>query len=168
MTAASDDWTAWLDQRGAAMVLFARQLMFDRQEAEDAVQEAFVRFWRSRHHVADPVAYLYTCIRRCALESQRKARRRARREEKAARPEGQPNDVLFFCPLEQDERRQAVEAALQRLPETQREVLVLRIWGELSFPQMAETLSISANTAASRYRYALSKLRESLAQEPIA
>jgi RNA polymerase sigma-70 factor, ECF subfamily len=67
-----------------------------------------------------------------------------------------------------EERRQAVEAALQRLPEAQREVLVLRIWGELSFPQVAETLSISANTAASRYRYALSKLRESLAQEPIA
>ena len=46
----------------------------------------------------------------------------------------------MFClsVLEQDERRQAVEAALQRLPEAQREVLVLRIWGELSFPQMAE------------------------------
>jgi RNA polymerase sigma-70 factor (ECF subfamily) len=167
MTAASDDWSAWLEARGAAMVLFARQLMLDREEAEDVVQEAFVRFWRSRHNVSDPIAYLYTCIRRCALEAQRKARRRVRREERAARPEGQPNDVPFFCPLEQDERRQAVESALQRLPEAQREILVLRIWGELSFPQMAETLNISPNTAASRYRYALSKLRESLAQEPI-
>jgi RNA polymerase sigma-70 factor (ECF subfamily) len=149
------------------MVLFARQMTPDRAEAEDVVQEAFVRFWRSRHTVADPVAYLYTCIKRCALETQRTARRRARREENASRPEGQPHDGLFFCPLEQQERRQAIDAALKRLPEAQREVLVLRIWGELSFPQMAETLNISANTAASRYRYALAKLRECLAQEPI-
>ena len=67
----------------------------------------------------------------------------------------------------QDERRAAVEAALRRLPEAQREVLVLKVWGELSFPQIAATLDIPTNTAASRYRYALARLREELAEEPI-
>jgi len=45
--------------------------------------------------------------------------------------------------------------------------LVLKIWGELTFPQIATALEISHNTAASRYRYAIAKLRETLAEEPI-
>jgi RNA polymerase sigma-70 factor (ECF subfamily) len=69
--------------------------------------------------------------------------------------------------LEQDERRAALAAVLLTLPENQREVLVLKIWGGLSFPQIAEALRISANTATSRYRYALAKLREQLAEESI-
>jgi RNA polymerase sigma-70 factor (ECF subfamily) len=43
----------------------------------------------------------------------------------------------------------------------------MKIWGGLSFPQIAEALRISPNTAASRYRYALVKVREQLAEESI-
>lgn len=167
MTDALDGWTAWLGKHGAALVLLARQWVADRADAEDIVQEAFVRFWRSRHKAVDPTAYLYTCVKRSALEWLRSRRRRVQREEAAARPEIAAGERWFACPLEQDERRAAIEASLQQLPEAQREVLVLKIWGELSFPQIAEALGISANTAASRYRYALAKLREQLAEEPI-
>ena len=48
-----------------------------------------------------------------------------------------------------------------------REVLVLKIWGGLTYQQVADALRISANTAASRYRYALDKLREQLVEESI-
>ena len=61
--------------------------------------------------------------------------------------------------------RQWVEAALCRLPENQAEVLVMRIWGGLIFRQVAAALNTSENTAASRYRYSLTKLREQLAEE---
>jgi RNA polymerase sigma-70 factor (ECF subfamily) len=164
MAAAADEWAAWLDRHGAALVLFARQWVAGRADAEDVVQEAFVRFWRSRHRATDPAAYLYACVRHCALDWQRGRARQARREAVAARPEAEP---LFAGPLEQDERRAAIAAALGRLPESQREVLVMRVWGGLSFPQIAEALGVSANTAASRYRYALAKLREQLAEESI-
>ena len=74
---------------------------------------------------------------------------------------------MFSGPIEQDERRAAIEEALSYLPETQREVLVMRIWGGLAFPQIAAVLQISDNTAKSRYRYAIAKLSEQLAEEPI-
>jgi RNA polymerase sigma-70 factor, ECF subfamily len=164
MPGGSDQWTDWLDQHGAALVLLARQWVSSRADAEDVVQEAFIRFWRSRHRVAEPVAYLYSAVKHCALDWQRGQKRQSRREEVAARSEGEP---LFDAPLEQDERRATFDAALRNLPESQREVLVMKIWGGLSFPQIAEALRISANTAASRYRYALAKLREQLAEEPI-
>ena len=160
-----DEWAVWLDRHGAALVLFARQRVASRADAEDVVQDAFVRFWRTRQRATDPAAYLYACVKHCALDWQRGRERRSRRERKAARPEAEP---LFSGPPEQEERRAAIEAVLRNLPDAQREVLVMKIWGGLSFPQIAEALRISANTAASRYRYALAKLREPLAEESIS
>jgi len=51
---------------------------------------------------------------------------------------------------------------LASIPDDQRHVIVLHVWGELTFAQIAEILDISSNTAASRYRYALAKLREAM------
>jgi RNA polymerase sigma-70 factor (ECF subfamily) len=163
MANANDDWQAWLDRHGAALVLLARQFVGSRADAEDVVQEAFVRFWRSRLGVEEPAAYLFACVKRCALDSQRSRRRRSAREEKAARPEA---ESLFVGVPEQDERRAAIETALRELPQEQAEVVVLKIWGGLTFPQIAAALELPVNTAASRYRYALVKLREALAEEP--
>ena len=74
---------------------------------------------------------------------------------------------MFVTSAEHNERQAAIEDALRDLPTEQAEVLALKIWGELTFPQIAEALDIPPNTAASRYRYAISKLRETLAEEPI-
>jgi RNA polymerase sigma-70 factor (ECF subfamily) len=164
MTGARDEWAVWLERHGAALVLFARQWVGGHADAEDVVQEAFVRFWRSREKARDATAYLYACVRNCALHWQRSRIRLSRREEAAARPEA---EAMFTGPLEQDERRAVIAAALNNLPEGQREVLVMKIWGGLSFPQIALALQMPANTAASRYRYALEKLREELAEESI-
>ncbi len=160
----SDQWRVWFDRHGPALLLLARQWVPGRADAEDVVQEAFVRFWRSRRRVAEPAAYLYACVRHCALDWLRGRRRRSTREQATARPEA---ETLFAGPLVQDERRATIEAALRHLPENQREVLVMKVWGGLSFPQIAEALDVPANTAASRYRYALARLREQLAEEPI-
>jgi RNA polymerase sigma-70 factor (ECF subfamily) len=158
-----DDWQRWLDRHGGPLVLLARQLVATKADAEDVVQEAFVRFWRSRSSVADPAAFLYACVKHCALDWQRGRRRQLQREERVARPEA---ESLFAGSLEEDERRATIEAALRKLPGEQAEVLVMKIWGGLSFPQIAVALEIPPNTAASRYRYALAKLREQLAEEP--
>lgn len=164
MAGGTEEWTVWLDQHGAALVLFARQRVPHSADAEDVVQEGFVRFWRSRERATDPLAYLYGCVKHCILDWQRQRNRQSRRERAAARPE---TERFFISPLEQAELCASVTAALRNLPENQREVLVMKIWGGLSFPQIAEALRISANTAASRYRYALVKLREQLAEESI-
>ena len=159
-----DSWTVWLNRHGPALVLLARQWTPSRTDAEDVVQEAFVRFWRSRERIEDPAAYLFACVKHCALDSLRGRQRQVRREQATARPEAEP---LFMSGIEQDERRTAIEAALRELPENQAEVLVMKIWGELTFPQIAKALDLPANTVASRYRYALARLREQMAEEPI-
>lgn len=164
MTDDSDQWRTWFDRQGAALILLARQWVPGQADAEDVVQEAFIRFWKSRERVSEPVAYLFAGVKHCALDWLRSRQRQSRREELTARPEA---EAWFGGGAIQHEVRAEMEVALRSLPEDQREVLVMKIWGGLSFPQVAEALSISPNTAASRYRYALAKLREQLAEESI-
>ena len=58
--------------------------------------------------------------------------------------------------------RQALDEAISKLPAEQRLVVQFKLWDELTFDEIAGVLSISPNTAASRYRYGLDKLREQL------
>jgi RNA polymerase sigma-70 factor (ECF subfamily) len=62
----------------------------------------------------------------------------------------------------EDESQRALVAALDLLPNEQREVLVMKIWNDLTFAEIAIALEISQNTAASRYRYALANLKKNL------
>ena len=66
----------------------------------------------------------------------------------------------FDRSLEKDERKKALLHAIERLPPEQKEVITLKIWSELTFDEIARTLDLSLNTVASRYRYALDKLKE--------
>ena len=156
-----DAWRVWLDRHGPALLLYARQWCRTGADSEDAVQDAFVRFWKSRGRtgagVRDETAYLFACVRTAALDLARGGERRKRHEAGAS---------IFECsPPEREDWREAVEVALEKLPAEQREVLVLKIWGGLTFVQIAEMLAIPRSTAASRHRYALERLEAMLAKE---
>lgn len=159
-------WKQWIEAHGPRLLLCARQWTRSLADAEDVLQEAFVRYWRHQRHLpGDPQALLVTSIRRAALDLARREDRRTAREERADGGLEEREGVFQKLPGEGDERRQEIETALRRLPVEQREVLVLKIWQELTFEQIGEALDISANTAASRYRYALIALRKQL--EPL-
>ena len=157
----TDHWQQWLDRHGPALLLFARQWSATRADAEDAVQDGFVRFWRTRETARDLLPYLYTCVRSAAMDLGRGQRRRVRREQDADRRESS----AFEFPAEQREREAAIEAALSQLPGDQREVVVMKIWGGLTFAEIGEALGVSLSTAASRYRYALTRLEQELSAE---
>ncbi|HWA84592.1 MAG TPA: sigma-70 family RNA polymerase sigma factor [Opitutus sp.] len=159
---AEQSWKEWFELHGPKLLLCARQWTRSRADAEDVVQDAFVRFWRRQRQLpGEPLALLLTSIRRAALDRARRESRRGAREEDALA--GDADDLgLFGTAAEVDDRRRAIESALLRLPSEQREVLVLRIWGELTFAAIAHQLDVPLNTAASRYRYALAALRHEL------
>lgn len=160
------DWRDWFEAYGPKLLLCARQWTRSLADAEDVVQEAFVRYWRHQRNLpGDPQALLITSVRRAALDLARREGRRAVREEKSEGGLEEREAYFEKIPGEGDERRVEIEAALHRLSPEQREVLLLKIWQELTFEQIGETLGISPNTAASRYRYALAALREQL--EPL-
>ena len=143
------------------MLLCARQWTRSQADAEDVVQEAFVRFWRHQRALGgEPLGLLLTSVRRAAFDLARRDSRRVAREDLATLA---AEEASHFEPTANgDDRALAMEAAIGRLPPAQREILVLKIWGELTFEQIAAQLDLSPNTAASRYRYALAALRKEL------
>jgi RNA polymerase sigma-70 factor (ECF subfamily) len=143
--------------------LVARQYVRSPADADDIVQEGLLRFWKyARECAADTKAYLAACVKNAALDFLRT--RQNRKEELAglASGAGQQPLPLFECSLELEESRAVLEEALKQLPVEQRVVVVLKIWGELTFPQIGELMGVSHDTAASRYRYALTALRQRL------
>lgn len=154
-------WTDWLRTHGPKLLLVARQWTRSAADAEDVLQDAFVRFWRHQQELpGSRLALLVTSIRRAATDL---ARQRARREVRELVSEEMLGREPLFEPLaEGDERRQEIEAALRRLPDEQREVLVLKIWNDLTFEEIGRLTDCPPNTAASRYRYALAALRKEL------
>ena len=69
-------------------------------------------------------------------------------------------ETISWFELPEDDESRLLQVAMTKIPEKFREVLTLKIWGDLTFQQIGETLEISANTAASRYRYGLEALRK--------
>lgn len=174
-------WRRCYREMGAKLLLYARQLMHSNhftvsQDAEDVVQTAFVRFWK-HHPAAQPDQYglLFAAVRTAALDVLRSSARRAKREDRysvetvdfrEARPSGNPEPWFGNSPLQQQEEEQdrtaRVQEAIQKLPEEQREIIVMKVWGELTFAQIAEALKLSPNTVASRYRLGMNALRGKL------
>ena len=161
MAERKDHWRQWLERHSAALVLFARQWSATQADAEDAAQNGFLKFWRTRSRSKDELAYLYACVRSAAMDLGRGDRRRNTREIGAAKAD----ESAFEPSLERSERQAAIEAALNQLPGDQREVVVMKIWGGLTFVQIAEALGVPLNTAASRYRYAIATLETELSEE---
>src|SRR5213595_320436 len=156
--ASHEDWKSCFSEVAPGLLLFARQWVQSAADAEDIVQEAFVKFWR-RNHKIDNRALLYTAVRSIALDFIRRDSRRARREASAISETDEFIEPQFEF---EDDTQRALAEAIDVLPCEQREVVVMKIWNELTFAEIAGVLGVSQNTAASRYRYALAALRNML------
>jgi RNA polymerase sigma-70 factor (ECF subfamily) len=148
------DLARLIDLHGRALVLCARQRC---TEPEDVVQEAFLKLAGQTRMPDDPVAWLYRVVRNGAIDSGKLARRRKRRESAAARPTS-----WFIEPEIDGLDAETAVAALERLTPEEREVIVARHWGGLSFEQIAMVVGCSSSTAFRRYSSGVDQLRERL------
>jgi len=145
------------DRYASDLFAYLQAVLRSRHDAEDVLQAVFVRIVRKRHLVANARcldAYVYQIARHEASGFLRRQRRRPRAE-----PDIEPWLVAADSNDSRTELAEELTAALSRLPRAQREVVVLKIYQEKTFQQIAEMLELSLNTVASRYRYALERLR---------
>lgn len=166
----SDPWRRWYDENSTKLMMFARQQLRRPSDAEDVLHNAILKVWNARKKRAGGVpptetpdpAEIYTAIRRTAIDLGRRETRRTAREEKVIELEDARGISYFDDPFDEAERNDEISKALRKLPVAQREVVALKIWGELTFAEIGQSLEISENTAASRYRYAMEGLRRIL------
>ncbi len=150
------------DRLGNALFGYLRSRLCSREQAEDVLQAVFVRLAEKRAQLAQAgnlTGYLFRLARNEAINWQRQQARKEthiddweqmvqpRREKPVAEDEGEAREV---------------SQALARLPEEQREVIILKVYCGLTFAAIATQTGASANTTASRYRYGLEKLRRLL------
>jgi len=159
-----------MDRDEALRVLFANEyrrllqlvslLVDDRSGAEDVVQEAFARLYRSWDRIRD-VESAPAWLRSTALNVVRSALRRrgiSRRLPLVVEPDERSAE---WGALLSDDRKEVIEA-LRALPTRQREVLVLRYWEDASETEIAEWLGISRGSVKSHAHRALTALRDTL------
>jgi RNA polymerase sigma-70 factor (ECF subfamily) len=146
------DFARLLDTHGAALVLYARQWC---DAPEDIVQDAFLKLVALGRAPRAVVPWLYQVVRNGAIDASRVARRRQQRE--AARP------ARWFVEPEIDGLdAEAAVAALERLPVEEREVIVARLWGGLSFEEIAAVAGCSGSTAFRRFGAGIDALRRAM------
>jgi RNA polymerase sigma factor (sigma-70 family) len=143
-----------LTSHGSALVLFARQWCAD---PDDALQEALIDLASQRVTPLDPVAWLFTATKRKALNQARGASRRQQRHTASAQPS--KTSLWFDNHLEKQEEAIRLQECLEKLDPLERQILVSRIWGNLSFSQIADVVESSSSTVHRIHHAALQKMR---------
>lgn len=136
---------------GPVLLLYGAAITGDRARAEDALHQVFLKLLSGK--VPMPMEarpYLFRAMRNAVLNSRRAA----------SRDVELTSASLFHSPRGLEGQAHELERALADLPPDQRQMVVLKVWGGLTLEEAAELAEVSPNTAASRYRYALRKLRE--------
>ena len=151
------------DAHAQALFVFLLNLTRMEADARDLLQGLFIKLARKpglMENVRDERAFLLRLAHNAAIDLMRRRGARDRQCEELAAE----TVLAFAASADPDEQafRKALTEALGELPEEQRAVVHLKLWEALTFEAIAETLGISANTAASRYRYGLDKLRQRL------
>ena len=151
------------DEHVQPLYAFLLNLTRDEADTRDLLQDVFAKLARDPGLLAgvrDERAFLIRLAHNAAIDLiRRRGTRDKTREQFAAEsispfaPAGDPDEQAF---------RAALAEALAELPADQRAVVHLKLWEGLTFEQIADALEIPLNTAASRYRYGLDKLRERL------
>jgi RNA polymerase sigma-70 factor (ECF subfamily) len=138
------------EQHRRGLLAYACSFLSSFTAAEDALHQVFERLLRGDVEISgEPAPYLYRAVRNTSLNLIRSRTR-----------EVELDDAWLESPVGMEGVGVELQSALRELPEEQREVILLHIWGQMSFEATAAALGISPNTAASRYRYGLMKLRE--------
>jgi RNA polymerase sigma-70 factor (ECF subfamily) len=149
-------------ERAAGLTLYARQWLDDATSAEDVVQEALTSLLAQHPPPHDPVAWMFRAVRNGAIDQARSSVRRRRREQAVA----ESRREWFESPADTLIDARDAQAALADLPPASREIVVLRIWSDLSFAQVADVVGMSLSTVYDRYNAALRQMRTRMEKQP--
>ncbi len=146
---------------GARLFGYAAAMLSSRSDAEDVMQELFVRLADKKERLkraANLDGYVFMMLKNLLIEQiRRRQRDRARlasfSDHLIVRPEGEG--------IGKDEIER-LNAILDALPSEQKEVIVMKFFQDMTFEEIGRSLGESINTVASRYRYAMEKLRRAL------
>ena len=171
----NDEIAQTVQQERGRLLNFIQQRIPDREEAEDILQDVFFQFteaYRKINSVERVTAWLFTVARNKITDRYRKKRPTTfSQQQTAIDEEGESirlEDILPDMSGNPDSELMrgiiwnAIEEALEELPESQREVFVMHEFEDMSFKEISAQKQVPVNTLLSRKRYAILHLRQRL------
>ena len=152
------------DRHGRAAYSLAYRMMGERQAAEDLVQEAFLKLWRSarsyRPQRGSVRTWLLSIVHNQGIDQIRSSASRRRTQDKveASAPRFQPSDA--FAQSWRNAQREQVREALKTLPQEQLKVLELAYFSGYTHVEIAELLDLPLGTVKGRMRLGLKKVKD--------
>jgi len=148
--------TQWYEAHGTELMLYARQWSPD-QQAEDIVQDAFIKLLKQRRCPDNVRAWLFRVVRNASISIVRRLQRR-----RAGQKSLHWETLWFESRCDDLIDAQLAQDILQTLPAHLREIVLLRIWGQMSFREIAEIVNKSIPWIHNNYKTALEMIRKKL------
>ena len=143
------------EEHGAALVLYARQWCV---HPDDALQDALIDLAHQTAEPRDPVAWLFKTVRCKAMNQSRSEHRRSKYQQLAA----EQREPWFTSESDSMVDASEMQFLLSELPALDREIVVARIWGDMSFEQIAELVERSMSFVYRRYQCTLIVLEKKM------
>jgi len=144
---------AWMKRLGPSLIAHSASICRDRNAAEDIVQEAFVKLWKAPPEAGERAypSWLYRVVRNLSINHLQRTRRPGVLPEQMRGDDGLPDQTHA-------DRLERARCAMDRLDPAKREILSLRVIGEMSYEQIAEVLGVPQGTVMSRLNRARAAL----------
>jgi len=160
------DFSRVYDQHSPSVYAAALRILNNSALAQDVAQDVFLKLWRTPNRFdprrGDLGSFLRLMARSRALDVYREGQAAGRATDRlrlVAKRDPRAGEDGTVRAVERDDDRAMVRSALERLPEAQREALVLAYWGGLTAEEIAGLTGIPLGTAKSRIRLGMTKLR---------
>ena len=160
----AEAFAALYDRHGRAAYSLAHRMMGEKQEAEDVVQEAFIKVWRSaggyRVGRGSVRTWILSIVHNRGIDQLRShaSRRRTQDKIEASAPRSQPSEA--FAETWRNSRRDQVREAMNTLPPEQLKILELAYFSGYTHVEISELLRLPLGTVKGRMRLGLKKIRD--------
>lgn len=141
----------WIDLYQDQLFRYAFYRLGNRDDAEDVLQDAFLKVAASHREIRNPKAYLYATVASGCVDMLRQ------RGKTLPIDEMMPTTLHIDAEAEEEFRR--IDSLLSKLPDAQSEVIRLHIHGEMKFTEIAEMMDSPVTTIKSRFTSGIEKLR---------
>ena len=160
----ADAFAALYDRHGRVAYSLAYRMVGEKQEAEDVVQEAFIKVWRSaggyRVGRGSVRSWILSIVRNRGIDQIRSRASRGRMQDKveASAPTSEPSEA--FSEAWRNTQQGRVREALKALPQEQLKILELAYFSGYTHVEISKLLSLPLGTVKGRMRLGLKKIRD--------